>query len=49
MTRQRTTRRWTRWAVSAVALAVALAVAVPFVYINLIQSDTPDRLGVASA
>jgi polyisoprenoid-binding protein YceI len=49
MTRQRTTRRWTRWAGSAVALTVALAVAVPFVYINFIQSDTPDRLGVASA
>jgi polyisoprenoid-binding protein YceI len=37
-----------RWLVAAVVLAVALVVGGPFVYINLIQGDAPDRLDVAT-
>jgi polyisoprenoid-binding protein YceI len=36
------------WLVAAVALAVALAVGGPYLYINLIQGDAPDRLDVAT-
>jgi polyisoprenoid-binding protein YceI len=45
---RRSTRRWARWTVAAVAVAIALAVAVPYLYINAIQGDTPDRLTVAT-
>jgi hypothetical protein len=44
MARRQNTRRWTRWVVAGVALAVTLAVAVPYIYINVVQGDTPDRL-----
>jgi polyisoprenoid-binding protein YceI len=47
MARTQNTRRWTRWSVAAVALAVTLAVAVPYLYINFVQGDAPDRLDVA--
>lgn len=42
------TRRWARWVVAAVVVAVALAVALPYLYINVIQGDAPDRLAVAT-
>jgi polyisoprenoid-binding protein YceI len=48
MARRRNTRRWARWTVAAVALAITLAVAVPYLYINVLQGDTPDRLAVAT-
>jgi polyisoprenoid-binding protein YceI len=48
MARRQNTRRWTRWVVAGVALAVTLAVAVPYIYINVVQGDTPDRLAVAT-
>jgi hypothetical protein len=34
--------------IPAVVLAVALAVGGPYVYINLVQGDTPDRLDAAT-
>jgi polyisoprenoid-binding protein YceI len=37
-----------RWVVAAVASAVTLAVALPYLYINVIQGDTPGRLAVAT-
>jgi polyisoprenoid-binding protein YceI len=37
-----------RWLVAAVVLALALAVGGPYIYINLIQGDAPDRLDVAT-
>jgi polyisoprenoid-binding protein YceI len=46
MARTQNIRRWTRWIVTAVALAVTLAVAVPYLYINFVQGDAPDRLDV---
>jgi len=48
MARRRNTPRWARWTVAAVALAIILAVAVPYLYINVIQGDAPDRLTVAT-
>ena len=49
MARRRNTRRWARWTVAAVALAITLGVALPYIYINVIQGDTPDRLAVVTA
>ena len=49
MARRRHTRSWARWTVAAVALAITLGVALPYIYINVIQGDTPDRLAVATA
>jgi polyisoprenoid-binding protein YceI len=48
MARRKSTRKWTRWVVAAVAVAVTLAVAVPYIYINFVQGDTPGRLDVAT-
>jgi hypothetical protein len=48
MARSRSTRTRTRWLAAAVVLAVALAVGGPYVYINLVQGDTPDRLYAAT-
>jgi polyisoprenoid-binding protein YceI len=45
---RRSIRRWVRWVVAATALAITLAVALPYIYINVIQGDTPDRLAVAT-
>jgi hypothetical protein len=48
MARRRSTRRWARWVVAAAAVAITLAVALPYIYINVIQGDAPDRLAVAA-
>jgi polyisoprenoid-binding protein YceI len=48
MARRQSTRNWTRWVVAGVALAATLAVAVPYLYINVIQGDAPDRLAVTT-
>jgi len=48
MARRTNTEKWTRWVVAAVALAVTIAVAVPYIYINFIQGDAPDRLDIAT-
>jgi polyisoprenoid-binding protein YceI len=42
------TRNRKRWVVAAAVLAVALVVGGPYVYINVIQGDTPGRLDVAT-
>ena len=42
------TRSRTRWVVAAAVLAVALAVGGPYVYINVVASDPPDRLDAAT-
>jgi hypothetical protein len=41
MVRRRNTRRWGRWAVAAVALAITLAVALPYIYIQSSRAILP--------
>ncbi|MFI0448810.1 YceI family protein [Actinomadura sp. 6N118] len=41
-------RHWKRWTLIGAITAVVLVVGGPFVYINFIQSDAPERLSVSS-
>lgn len=42
-------RHWKRWTLLAAAVAVLLFVVAPFVYINVVEGDAPERLTVSSA
>ena len=45
----KTSMKWMKWVIAAIVVVVLALVAGPFVYINFIKDDAPDRFALDDA